>query len=300
MFLLAVVSVAGLGSLAILTVRLRRLARLGYGPDDVAAALRHAFQRKREEFLFEYGASPSKRERVLRTLGIGGAVAVVAGVTGMIAFHAPGLFGPISIIGMYTALIGNGVGSKMRRLRVGKAPAWARFWEGRIGQALGRLARRNLGTQVVAAERPTELAIAMSASALYEALPKETRESLGDVPQVLQGLEARARVMRANVEKLDAAMAAARQSRGGGVAVTQQAALLADLRAAREQAEERMTDVVTALETLRLDLLRLSAGAGVGSTASLTRAIEAARVVSEDADRLLAGRREVEDALSRR
>jgi hypothetical protein len=60
--------------------------------------------------------------------------------------------------------------------------------------------------------------------------------------------------------------------------------LIADLRTARTAAELRLREVVTALENLRLDLLRLSAGAG--GAEGVTRAIEAARLLGEDIDRL--------------
>jgi len=53
---------------------------------------------------------------------------------------------------------------------------------------------------------------------------------------------------------------------------------------------------VTALENLRLDLLRLRAG--VGDVADLTAALEAARSVSAEIGHLVAGRAEVEAVLS--
>jgi hypothetical protein len=53
---------------------------------------------------------------------------------------------------------------------------------------------------------------------------------------------------------------------------------------------------VTALESLRLDLLRLRAGAG--TVEGITTDLEAARELGESADRLLAGAREVDAVLA--
>ena len=54
---------------------------------------------------------------------------------------------------------------------------------------------------------------------------------------------------------------------------------------------QRLADAVTALETIRLDLLRLTAGAG--SVEGLTADLAEARAVSEEVGRLLAARDEV-------
>ena len=73
-------------------------------------------------------------------------------------------------------------------------------------------------------------------------------------------------------------------------------ALDRDLHVARDAAKQRMADAVTALEGIRLNLLRLTAGAG--SVDSLTADLAAARDVAEDVRRLLEGRQEVEAHLS--
>ena len=74
-----------------------------------------------------------------------------------------------------------------------------------------------------------------------------------------------------------------------------QETLVAELRQARGSAEKRLADVVTALETLRLDLLRLRAGRG--SPESITQDLEAAKALGEDVDRLIAGADEAEIAV---
>jgi hypothetical protein len=102
---------------------------------------------------------------------------------------------------------------------------------------------------------------------------------------VLRELEARARVVRARIESLDAALAEAQ--RKGGRSSERQIALVADLQASRTVAEQSLADVVTALENLRLDLLRLRAGAGTAD--GITRDVAAAREIGEGVDRLMSG-----------
>ena len=72
-------------------------------------------------------------------------------------------------------------------------------------------------------------------------------------------------------------------------------ALDRDLNAARHAAKQRLADAVTALETIRLDLLRLTAG--TVSVDSLTADLAEARTVSEEVDQLLDARDEVEALL---
>jgi hypothetical protein len=65
----------------------------------------------------------------------------------------------------------------------------------------------------------------------------------------------------------------------------------------RNAAKQRLADAVTALETIRLDLLRLTAGAG--GVDSLTADLAEARAVSVEVGRLLLARDEVEAELQR-
>ena len=69
------------------------------------------------------------------------------------------------------------------------------------------------------------------------------------------------------------------------------------LRARREAASGHLTKSVAALEGIRLDLLRLHAGAS--DLAPLTTLIQEARVLSEDIERLAEAQREVDDAVAR-
>ncbi|MFL5581558.1 MAG: hypothetical protein ACJ8AO_14415 [Gemmatimonadaceae bacterium] len=70
------------------------------------------------------------------------------------------------------------------------------------------------------------------------------------------------------------------------------------LAARRDAAAAHLADSVAALEGIRLDLLRLHAGAG--DLAPLTTLIDAARLLGEDLSRLADAQREVNDATAPR
>jgi serine/threonine-protein kinase len=72
----------------------------------------------------------------------------------------------------------------------------------------------------------------------------------------------------------------------------------AALEARREAARAHLAESVAALEAIRLDLLRLHAGAS--DLAPLTTLIDAARLVGEDVRRLAEAQREVNAATGRR
>jgi serine/threonine-protein kinase len=291
--------VVGFGTpFGVLIHRLRRLMRLGYGLDDIGVGLRAAFDRRREEFLFEWGPEPTRPERLFRVLG------AVGLVTGAAALVVLGLFGkpvgpvagPIAFTGLYLGGIMTAFSSKWRRLRSGKGSMWSRFWSGAVGQRLSRIAMYRLGDRAVPANRPTELAIALSAEAMFAALPRELRESLGDVPAVLHEIEAHARVERARIDEIDAALTEAQAGPPRLGSEQRQRALVADLTTSRGQSEARLASLVSALENLRLDLLRLRAGGG--SVESITIDLAAAQEFGVQAGRIIAGSREVERALN--
>ncbi len=58
---------------------------------------------------------------------------------------------------------------------------------------------------------------------------------------------------------------------------------------------QRLTESVTALEAIRLELLRFHEGGG--TLDGLTAELDAAREITQAVDRLLAGRREMREAL---
>ncbi|HEY4217958.1 MAG TPA: serine/threonine-protein kinase [Gemmatimonadaceae bacterium] len=283
---------------ALLVSRLRRLMRLGYGLDDIGIGLRAGFDRRREEFLFEWGPQPTRRERLFHIVGRLGLVVGAGSLVVLAVLGRPvvDVFAPIAFAGLYLGSITTAFSSKWRRLRTGRGSMWSRFWSGAVGQRLAQIATFRLGDRAVPANRPTELAIAMSAEAMFHALPKELRESLGDLPEVLRSIEAHARVERARIDELDAALAEAQSHASPAGSEERQRTLVADLVASREEAGVRLAALVSALENLRLDLLRLRAGGG--SVEGITIDLATAREFGAQANRLIAGGREVERALS--
>ena len=176
--------------------------------------------------------------------------------------------------------------------------ACARFWERGIGRRIAAVAGYKLGQRAIPANRPTELAISMSAEAIFVNFPKEMRESLGDVPAAVHALEAHARAARAHIEELDATIDQALHGPESRMRpLNDRKNWLPTLRAAKMVAEARLADVVSAMENVRLNLLRLQAG--VGSIDSVTQDLAAAKAIGDGAVRLLEGVREAEEALKR-
>ncbi len=158
-----------------------------------------------------------------------------------------------------------------------------RLWNSRAGEwlarRLGAPARsRAIGGGVF---RATEAALGVAASELFAALPQAYREQLSGLPAIVEALEARAVEARAEID-LCAALVPS------GSSSTEM------LASRRSSAAAQLAESVAALEGIRLDLLRLHAGAG--DLAPLTTLIDAARLLGEDVDRLAEAQREVNEA----
>jgi serine/threonine-protein kinase len=160
------------------------------------------------------------------------------------------------------------------------------LWKSRVGEWLARRLGAPERSRAIGgnAFRATEAALGVAASELFAALPKAYREELADLPVMIAALEARAAEARAEIDVVEAL----------GALGTTDAEVL---RARREAASGHLTKSVAALEGIRLDLLRLHAGAS--DLAPLTTLIQEARVLSEDIERLAEAQREVDDAVAR-
>jgi serine/threonine-protein kinase len=140
------------------------------------------------------------------------------------------------------------------------------------------------------------LSLGIAAEQLYETLPKETRRQLRDLPDVVRRLEADAQRTRSRLEELQEALADVET--GGSqepVIVARHDRIVADLSRERDLLQQRLKDAVTALETIRLNLLRLHAG--TGTVKNLTTDLGLARQLAGDISAQLEGQREVERAL---
>jgi len=160
-----------------------------------------------------------------------------------------------------------------------------RLWNSRAGAWLAKKLGAPDRSRAVGAGAfgATESALGIAAAELFAALPAAYRDDLRDLPAIVSSLEARAAEARADIELVDAT---ARAGADAGV-----------LDARRDAAKKRLADAVAALENIRLDLLRLHAGAG--DLAPLTTLMDAARELEGDLKRLAEAQREVEDATRR-
>jgi serine/threonine-protein kinase len=134
----------------------------------------------------------------------------------------------------------------------------------------------------VGTHRATELALSLAAGQLFESLPKATRVALKDLPDVVDRLESDASRMRQRLDLLNDALGPGSQESGKGED---------ELHQARELVRTRLKDAVAALETIRLNLLKLHAG--TGSVESVTTDLGLAREVAAEVDRLLVSRLEL-------
>jgi hypothetical protein len=162
-----------------------------------------------------------------------------------------------------------------------------RLWNSRAGEWLARRfgapdRSRAVGPGVF---RATEAALGVAASELFAALPKAYREQFSELPATVAALEAQAAGARAEIDVV--------------AALAPSASADAEVLAARRRAAAaHLAESVAALEGIRLDLLRLHAGAS--DLAPLTTLLDAARLLGEDVSRLADAQREVDGAAGRR
>ncbi|GMV07877.1 MAG: hypothetical protein AMXMBFR53_41520 [Gemmatimonadota bacterium] len=287
------VMMAGLTAapVGILAAYARRLLSAGYTLDDGRLALREDMERRLEELRFEYGKGLTWVDKTLRFLGLGGVLtcsaSVIVGLSAGIDVSALAVVSAnVGIVSSFLAALRgkwrrDWVGEVARRIAEGSA--------GRLAFALGRLGlgRKALGA---GAHRPTEMAISLAADRLFEELPREYRRELKGLPAAIQRLEADARTMRRQVEELERLLAeVGDETRGDGD--PERAVLRAGLLRTRDEARARLTQAVSALEKIRLGLLRLHAGDG--TVESLTLELGTAGELSRAIDALVQGQRDV-------
>jgi serine/threonine-protein kinase len=282
-----------------LVLAAKRILELGFSHGDLGPAFAAAVEESREE----WGVTPMESyQRVAKFFrGVGRVAATFLSVAVPLSLWAwrhgvEGTSGPFYLWPVYAVaagigVVGFGLDMSVRRLR-GDVDTrfWARLWNGRIGELAFRLARHfQRGTPVVSAmtHRATELSLGMAAEQLYESLPRPTRRALGDLPPVLRRLQGDAQTLRARFDLLNDAL-----STGGATAA---GTAHEKVRAERDIVQARLRDSVGALETMRLNLLRLHAGQA--SVESLTTYISVANALSDDVRRLIAAREEADAVL---
>jgi len=282
--------------LAVLVNRARGLLKSGFDHGDLGVAFKAEMERGREERAFGVGHKPSLFERLLKVISAAsfGALFLRALIAGGVS--ETGVFG--AVLGTIGVASGFGMLVLLQRRRDVDSEFWGRLWTGRLGRWLFGIARPFAGSKALPASlthRPTELSIGMAAEQLYETLPKETRRQLHDLPDVVHRLEDDAQRTRRRLEELQDALGGAKASSADPTIGARHDRILADLTAERELVQQRLADAVAALETIRMNLLRLHAG--TGSVHSLTTDLGLAREVAKGIDLLLEGQREVEKEL---
>ena len=169
-----------------------------------------------------------------------------------------------------------------------------RLWNSRAGEWLARRLGAPERSRAVGGGvfRATEAALGIAAADLFAALPKPYREQLAQLPATVAALEARAAAARSELD----VVSALEVSGGGPSSAPGQAAEA--LAPRRDTAAAHLAESVAALERIRLDLLRLHAGAG--DLAPLTTLIDEARLLGEDVGRLADAQRDVDAAATPR
>jgi serine/threonine-protein kinase len=302
------------------TWQLRRLLRAGYGLEDAKLAVRDAAERKREELTYEFGAEPPTWARVAYYGTIGLGLTSAASFLGVILTAGGGSGPPGKLIAItFFTGVGALIGYLLNKIHPGKlvttdraAELRLKFWSGRFGRWMERLARFGLTRTAAPAEltyRPTELALGLAAGGLFDSLAKEQKRELKELPALIARLERDAAAMRKTVDDLGGAVAslgadglAARSRALRDPAAATEAPALAesrdrlreDLSRRRDQAAQRLAAAVTSLENIRLNLLRLKAG--TGTVSELTADLAAAQQ-AEDAMAFAAAAREEVEAL---
>jgi serine/threonine-protein kinase len=268
--------------------RIRRLLASGHTLADLQAALRTEVERRREELAYGHGVEVSSAEKIafrVAAVAGGGLLASFAAFFGLLPNVDAWMFVyPGSVLAGTVSLA---VGTTLRARRIDqKAERRFKFWKGTLAKWLFQVAGIGLKPKALSmrpTHRPTELQIGFAVDALYEQLPKDIRSGLGDVSSVVRQLEADAQRLRQTLEMLNDAHVTARAA-GGEIP--------ADLRDARETTEQHLASAVSALETIRLGLLRLTAG--TGTVEGLTTDLAAAADVGDAIDRIMAGMTDVE------
>ncbi|HEX6537453.1 MAG TPA: serine/threonine-protein kinase [Gemmatimonadaceae bacterium] len=300
------------------TYQTRQVLAAGYDMDALMRALRTHVEQRREEMAFEYDREPALLWKLVRWLTYG-ALAVTTAAAAVTFFDLPlpaalPWYAPMVMFGFgaVATVVGGFIGLVNPGRRVARQQSFAelrlKLWSGPVGRVMAKAASFRLRpatgrtTGAMLADRPTEVAIGLAAADLYAALPREAQRELRDLPGTVKRLEEEARAMRRRVDELSGQLAevgagadaspprseAVERYGDAGELAERRRRAADDLRAARDAAGRRLAAAVAALENIRLDLLRLQAGAG--SIESITAVLESVRRIGDEVDAAVASR----------
>ena len=294
--LLAILTGVVLGSAVFVlpeVMLVRPLLKYGFQLLDLRAALEIHTRRRREEIQYDHSLTPIGR-RALRTtaivslgialitalllmsgLKVGFQNSVAETLLALVAGVA-GTLGVASTLGALGVTLTGSRSSKFGARRL-------KFWHGKWGERIVRVASFGLKRSAVSAPmlaQHTEVALGRATDALFAALPKALRRELKDVPVAVHRLEKEAGALRKSLDTMDELLAGKDDLRG---------------KERRDAAADRLASTVTALENIRLGLLRLQLGAA--PVAQITEALEAASRIGREIDFQLEAEDEIGDVL---
>jgi len=285
-----------LAPLAFAVQSARKLGRLGFAHGDLGPAFRAELENSREERAVEHGRGRSFIERILfRVARISASYSLFAVPATVAALYYDPPMGktvlPSTALVAGTAIMWTTTYLAVLQMRRDvDTEFWSNVWMGRIGTLAFGIARKLRGSQQVGAamtHRATELSLGMAAEQLFESLPKEARHAIGDLPALLHRLQRDAGTLRGRYDELHEAL-----GRAGPAAASEDYEML---RVERDTVHAKLGDAVGALETIRLNLLRLHAGSA--TVEGLTTHIGLAAEVSAEVERMIEAREEVEERL---
>ena len=272
----------------------RRLAKMGFAHIDLAPAFQAEIDAAREELAVSNVRGPTRLERVLKLTAKVSGVAAVVSVAGFLQWvfsnfprGSPAEWVPWMWLLSWTTMIlsTGGYLALVQRHRDVDTGFWAGIWKSPIGRAAWAIGRRLVRGPVTGSaitHRATELSLGMAAESLYHGLPRATRDALGDLPSVLHRLQDDAQALRRHLDTLQEVINDAGES-----ASTEP---YEPVRRDRDAIQAKLGETVAALETIRLNLLRLHAGSL--TVAGLTTHIGLAADISAEVERMLAGQAE--------
>jgi serine/threonine-protein kinase len=260
-----------------------RLVRQGFAHADLEPAFKAEMDQTEEELAIERRPARPILERVSTIISKLSAAAAVMSLGAI--FNADRfnewyvfLFALTSATAVFSGMVYGLYAQQRQDL---ETRFWAKLWKGAMGRGAFALAARFAGPEsrtTAMTHRATELSLGLAAEQLYESLPKETKKQLAAVPELLIRLQSDAQMLRRQRDDLQDVV-------GGDGTVDSELIRL------RDTVHVKLGEAVGALETIRLDLLRLHAGAA--NMQSITTHLGDAAEVSNEIGRLIAAHSEV-------
>lgn len=178
--------------------------------------------------------------------------------------------------------LGRWYGNRLEEPQDGKPGVFSRFaaMKAKLLLRIGGALLRRRAAPALPSAQPTELFLADQALGLFRALPGAQQQRLAEVGRTIERLAQEAVRLRARDGELATAIAAT-----GAPDEAARDIVRREFEQERAVVAHRLAETLAALDTLRLDLLRLRAG--TATPEGLTAALEVVRRVGRDVDAVL-------------